>query len=222
MKVFLFLICSLFLVLLIFGIVINEDVKAGKKHEKKHSIDICCTWGEALSDGELTYRISGGNSEVRDAVRSAASEWESNIKNLVLKEDKEDHGPVDINIKFEKEGDDISDKKTERGLVTAGITKYELDWQGLIETIRIAIAKGNDDKEFSPEDIKMITEHELGHALGMGHANFKASLMSPTIGNDQPRVISECEIKGVLLANAWKLKSDNNGPSFTGDKRVNC
>ena len=33
----------------------------------------------------------------------------------------------------------------------------------------------------------MIAEHELGHALGMGHANFKASLMSPTIGNDQPR-----------------------------------
>ena len=201
MKVFLFLICSLFLVLLIFGIVINEDVKAGKKHEKRHSIEICCTWGESLGDGELTYRISGGNSEVRDAVRSAASEWESNIKNLVLKEDKEDNGPVDINIKFEKEGDDISDKKTERGLVTAGITKYELDWQGLIENIRIAIAKGNDDKEFSPDDIKMI---------------------APTIGNDQPRVISECEIKGVLLANAWKLKSDNNGPSFTGNERVNC
>ena len=142
MKVFLFLICSLFLVLLIFGIVINEDVKAGKKHEKRHSIEICCTWGEALGDGELTYRISGGNSEVRDAVRSAASEWESNIKNLVLKEDKEDNGPVDINIKFEKDGDDISDKKTKRGLVTAGITKYELDWQGLIENVRIAIAKG--------------------------------------------------------------------------------
>ena len=102
---------------------INEDVKAGKKHEKRHSIEICCTWGEALGDGELTYRISGGNSEVRDAVRSAASEWESNIKNLVLKEDKEDNGPADINIKFEKDGDDISDKKLERGLVTAGITK---------------------------------------------------------------------------------------------------
>ena len=59
----------------------------------------------------------------------------------------------------------------------------------------------------------------------MGHANFKASLMSPTIGNDQPRVISECEIKGVLLANAWKLKSDNNSPSsssLTSNKKVNC
>ena len=85
----LFLICSLLLVLLIFGIVINEDVKAGKKHEKRHSIEICCIWGEALGDGELTYRISGGNWEVRDAVRSAASEWESKyIKNLVLKKTK--------------------------------------------------------------------------------------------------------------------------------------
>ena len=69
----------------------------------------------------------------------------------------------------------------------------------------------------------MIAEHELGHALGIGHANFKSSLMSPIIGNDnQPRVISECEIKDVLLANAWKLKSDNNGPSFTRNKAVNC
>jgi predicted Zn-dependent protease len=222
MKVSLFLICSLFIVLLIFGIVVNEDVNGGKKHEKKHSIEICCTWGAALGDGELTYKISGGNSEVRDAVRSAASEWNSNIKNLALKEDKEDHGPVDINIKFQKNGDDISDKKTKRGLTTAGISKYELDWQGLIENVRIAIAKGTDDQEFSPEDIKLITEHELGHALGLGHANFKASLMSPTIGNDQPRVISECEIKGVLLANAWKLKSDNNSPAFTGNERIKC
>ena len=223
MKFFLFLICSLFLVLIIFGIVINADVKAGKKHEKRHSIEICCTWGQALADGELTYRISGGNSEFRDAVRSAASEWGSNIKNLILKEDQEHNGWADINIKFEKDGDDISDEKLKRGLVTAGITKYKLDWQGSIENVRMEIAKGTDDQGFSPDDIKMIAEHEFGHALGIGHANFKSSLMSPTIGNDQPREISECEIKGVLLANAWKLKSDNTSPSsFTGSEMIKC
>ena len=225
MKFFLFLICSLFLVLLIFGIVINADVKAGKKHEKRHSIEICCTWGQALADGELTYRINGGNSEFRNAVRSAASEWESNIKNLILKEDKEHNGWADINIKFEKDGDDISDEKLKRGLVTAGITKYKLDWQGSIENVRMELAKGTDDDQgFSPDDIKMIAEHEFGHALGIGHANFKSSLMAPTIGNDQLREISECEIKGVLLANAWKLKSDNNSPSssFTGSERIKC
>ena len=221
MKVIVFLICSSFLVILIFGILIY-DVNGGKKNEKKHSIEICCSWGEALGDGELTYRISGGNSEVREAVRSAASEWDSNIENLVLKEYKEDRGSLDINIKFEKDGDDISNKKTKRGLTTAGISKYELDWRGLIENVRIAIAKGTDDQEFSPKDIQLITEHELGHALGIGHANFKASLMSPTIGNDRPRTITECEIEGVLSANAWKLKSDSNNPSFTSDKKVYC
>jgi predicted Zn-dependent protease len=223
MKFLLFLICSSFLVLIFFGIVINEDVKAGKKHEKAHSIEICCTWGQALADGELTYRISGGNSEFRDAVRSAASEWESNIKNLIFKEDKENNGWADINIKFEKDGDDISDEKLKRGLVTAGITKYKLNWQGAIENVRMELAKGTDEQGFSPDDIKMIAEHEFGHALGIGHANFKSSLMAPTIGNDQIREISECEIKGVLLANAWKLKSDNNSPSsFTGSERIKC
>jgi predicted Zn-dependent protease len=143
---------------------------------------------------------------------------------LILKEDKEHNGWADINIKFEKDGDDISDEKLKRGLVTAGITKYKLDWQGSIENVRMELAKGTDDDQgFSPDDIKMIAEHEFGHALGIGHANFKSSLMAPTIGNDQLREISECEIKGVLLANAWKLKSDNNSPSsFTGSERIKC
>ena len=144
------------------------------------------------------------------------------MKNLVLKEDKKDHGPADINIKFEKNGEDMSDKKLKRGLNTAGITKYTLNWRGLIENVSIAIANGTDDQEFSPEEIKLITEHELGHALGIGHANFNSSLMSPIIDNNQSRVISECEIKDVLLANAWKLELDNKGPFIIDDKEVNC
>ena len=201
---------------------INEHVQGVIKHEKGHSIEICCTWGEALGDGKLTYRINGGNSEVRDAVRSAASEWDSNMKNLVLKEDKKNHGRADINIKFEKDGEDISDKKIKRGFNTAGITKYGLNWRGLIENVSIAIANGTDDQEFSPEEIKLITEHELGHALGIGHANFNSSLMSPIIDNNQSRHISQCEIKVVLSANAWKLELDNKAPFIIDDKGVNC
>ena len=200
----------------------NEDVQGVKNHQKRNSIEICCTWGEALGDGKLTYRISGGNSEARSAVRSAASEWDSNMKNLVLKEDKKDHRPADINIKIEKDVKDMSDKKLKRGLNTAGITKYTLNWRGLIENVSIAIGNGTDDQEFSLEEIKLITEHELGHALGIGHANFNSSLMSPIIDNNQSRVISECEIRDVLMANAWKLELDNKGPFFIHYKAVNC
>ena len=200
----------------------NEHVQGAIKNEKGHTIEICCTWGEALGDGKLTYRINGGNSEVRDAVRYAASEWDSNLKNLVLKEDKKNNGQADINIKFEKDGEDISDQKVKRGFNTAGITKYKLNWRGLIENVSIAIANGTDDQEFSPEEIKLITEHELGHALGIGHANFNSSLMSPIIDNNQSRHISECEIKDVLSANAWKLELDNKAPFFIHDKEVIC
>jgi hypothetical protein len=37
---------------------------------------------------------------------------------LILKEDKEHNGWADINIKFEKDGDGISDEKLKPGLVT--------------------------------------------------------------------------------------------------------
>jgi len=200
----------------------NEDFQVGKKHEKRNSIEICCTWGEAIGDGKLIYKISGGNSKDRSAVRSAASEWDSSMKNLVLKEAKKDHKPADINIKFEKDVKDMSDKKIKRGFNTAGITKYDLNWRGLIENVSIDIANGTGDQEFSPAEIKLITEHELGHALGIGHANFNSSLMSPIIDNNQSRVISECEIKDVLLANAWKLELDNKDPFFIHSKAVNC
>ena len=46
--------------------------------------------------------------------------------------------------------------------------------------------------------------HEIGHTLGLGHANFKGDLMSPVI-NQESGSISKCDISGVFDANQWKL-----------------
>ena len=58
--------------------------------------------------------------------------------------------------------------------------------------------------------------HELGHALGIGHANFKGDLMSPIV-NDEKSVISQCDIKAIKQANRLKdiiLNSDSKEPNL--------
>ena len=63
---------------------------------------------------------------------------------------------------------------------------------------------------FNSDKIEQITEHEIGHALGLGHAHFNRDLMS-TIINDNTSDISKCDLEGVILANQWKLSEINNG-----------
>ena len=60
--------------------------------------------------------------------------------------------------------------------------------------------------------LKAVAKHEIGHALGLNHANFKGNLMSK-IMDSGVGAISKCEIEGVLLANNWKLW-DNSTLSY--------
>jgi hypothetical protein len=49
----------------------------------------------------------------------------------------------------------------------------------------------------------------MGHALGLGHANFDRNLMAEMV-NHGTATVSECEIKAVIEANYWKLGDDGN------------
>jgi hypothetical protein len=62
----------------------------------------------------------------------------------------------------------------------------------------------------------------MGHALGLGHANFDADIMSQRLKPDQTVGISQCDVNGILLPNHWKLvKNDNNADNPNQDG-VNC
>jgi predicted Zn-dependent protease len=59
---------------------VDAKVRGGKNNqEQQNSIQICCAWGEQLADGKLAYKITGGNSGIRQAVRTAVGQWDLKI-----------------------------------------------------------------------------------------------------------------------------------------------
>jgi predicted Zn-dependent protease len=198
------------------------SVDAKERGGSQNSIQICCAWGEQLADGKLTYKITGGNSDIRQAVRTAVGQWDIKIAGLTLQEVKDDSSSADIYFNFKKDGSSLAGAKTKHGLLTAGLTTFTLNWRGLIEETHVTIAKGLSGQGFSSDQIVLVAKHEMGHALGLGHSNFRASIMSATISNRQSGVISDCEINAVLGANAWKLVDNYSKPHSAAGSKIVC
>jgi hypothetical protein len=78
---------------------------------------------------------------------------------------------------------------------------------------------GQGGDEYSREYLEMVTMHELGHALGLGHAtNLEEStdLMGygwPDLG---PPVISRCDVDALAFVFAWALNGEDPHPPADG------
>lgn len=208
---------AIFSLLLSTGFISVDAKRPSEKNHTERFIQICCSWGEQLVDGTLTYKINGGQSSLREAVRNAVVQWDSKIAGLNFQEVK-GSGSADINIAFKKDGKFLSGQRTKHGIMTAGLTSFELRGHNTINGVHITLARGVRGNDFSNSQLELVAEHELGHALGLGHSNFKSSIMFPTISNQQSVTLSGCEINGVLEANAWKLVDGKDNPySAKGD-----
>jgi hypothetical protein len=158
-----------------------------------NAIQICCTWGQELADGELTYSFEDKDKKIEASIIKAANSWNEVLNGVQLKKTK---GDGEVLISFRDDGKKV-----------AGETINYFDGDGFIRKSHITISKESYDNEFSPPQIEQIVKHELGHVLGMGHANFNGNIMSTRVDIGSG-TIAACEIEAVNTANAWKLKED--------------
>jgi hypothetical protein len=108
----------------------NEDF------EDQNLIQVCCTWGEELQDGILTYKIDEDDisDEEKAVVRDAIEEWDTKIDRLELEEASDNS---DITVEFADGNDD--DKEEEEDI--AGMTMTTFYEDGFIEKAKITINK---------------------------------------------------------------------------------
>lgn len=204
-----------------------NQVQADNKEdfEVNNSVMICCTWGEKLKDGKLTYNIEGEvSAEKKEAVRDAIRDWDDMLNfvefiEIPEKDEAQQKEKPDIQIKFLKDGSEF----TEYGAETAGHTKTKLNKFGFIKFNLVTIAEGGLGKIFDKKTIETIAKHEIGHTLGLGHANFKSNLMTTKI-DFAAETISQCELEAVQQANSWKFlaKDNNDVPRLSSTSKVIC
>ena len=207
--------------------------------QQQQFVQVCCAWGDKLADGVLTYKIKGAdNTAAQQAVNNAIEEWNTKINGIRLVEIS-DSNSADIQINLNSKAPKLQTSVNNNNhghikaagkdirLLAPGLSEINRDNNGFITQVIVKIAtaaSGKTSSSFNPSEIEAIAKHEIGHALGLGHANFITDLMSPILTGNTKSTVSQCDVNGVIQANSWKmLYSDNtNVPSAPPVNHIDC
>ena len=198
---------------------VNEQGEEGEEDEEDEE-DVDDDEGNQddaeFSSGDL-FR---SDADLRQAVADAVTEWNTKIPNLNLANDNF-NADTDIEVQLV---DGL-------GGLAAGATMLRFDDDGFINKATILLPKAaffieGDSQVFAiqydSQKLKEIATHEMGHALGLGHADFDSDLMSENLDSDETVNISQCHIDGVLQANQWKFINNNIIPNNPNEDEVSC
>jgi predicted Zn-dependent protease len=175
-----------------------------------NTIDLCCRWDEQISDGVLKYKLINIHGKLQDVVREAFGNWNKQLVKLQLVEvsSKQSDQKAEIVISvgdIPNSNPNQLAKNTEAGL-TAGQSVNNLDKDGFITNATILLSNELPNTGSDSNPLLGVISHEIGHALGLGHANFD-DLMDPVVTGDTEEV-SICDVKGVVYTNELSLEEE--------------
>jgi hypothetical protein len=185
------------------------------------AVGICCAWGNRLSDGVLTYSVTGDDPTALSILRSAVQAWDETLPELTLTEvapgGKKRSNKADIAIVYGPGTADGGESPHASG--TQGITTTYLNSRRMVTRVEIGIDGG--PSPVNAGAVEQIAKHEVGHALGLGHANWDGDLMSPLV-QPTPGPIPLCDINAVRQANSWKMVDNGRRPKPASASQSPC
>ena len=188
------------------------------------SIELCCTWDKQISDDILKFKLVNMQEKERNEVREAFDSWNKQLTTLRLIESYPHDQKAEITVTFgDIDNGNINQlgKNAEAGQ-TAGQSVNNLNQSGYITNAKIILSDKIFDKESDSSTLYAVVLHEIGHVLGLGHANFD-DLMNPLVSNQDE--ISVCDINGVFKTNELVLKKNASlslQASFGEKNIMNC
>jgi len=189
--------------------------------EDGHAVAICCAWGSKLSDGVLTYSVTGSDDTALSVVRGAIQAWDEALPELTLTEvppgGKRRSDKPDIAIVYGPGSADGGESPHATG--AQGLTTTYLNSRRMVLRVEIGIDGG--PSPVNAGAVEQIAKHEVGHALGLGHANWDGDLMSPLV-QPSPAPIPVCDINAVRQANSWKMVNNSRRPKPAPAAQTAC
>jgi Matrixin len=184
-----------------------SSIWAARADNPQPALALCCAWGKALGDGTLTYSLAVPDGPSLDVIRGVIHQWDDALSAVSLVEVAAGQ-PADISVRF-----DPRDGGTQGETVTA------FNRRGVISRVQVTV-----DGPLAPGNsggIEQVTKHEIGHALGLGHANFQSDLMYPMV-YPVSGSMSGCDLNGVIEANRWRLVDGRKSPRPPAASQISC